>query len=129
LLEAVVFAERISRRLRDATLDLPGASTGTVPADLPQPVLQTLRTNMANDCGVVRNEAGLTNLVTWLRECEDTYGPARAIIAARLVAEPALARKESRGGHYRDDYKHEQTAARSFIRADGNDLHIERPTL
>lgn len=129
LLEAVVFAERISRRLRDATLDLPGASKGVVPIELPNPALQTLRQKMAADCGVVRTGAGLNDLLNWLQDCEETHGPARAILAARLIAEPALARKESRGGHYREDFKDEHPAARSFIRSAGNSLHIERPPL
>lgn len=129
LLEAVVFAERISRRLQSATLDLPGPSRGTVPSDLPGLALQTLRDKMAKDCAVVRNKAGLTALVSWLRETEAAYGPARAVIAARLIAEPALAREESRGGHYREDFQQEAAPARSFIRANGNELHIERQPL
>lgn len=129
LLEAVVFAERISRRLRDATLDLPAASQGAVPADLPGDILQTLRLKMASDCGVVRNEAGLSSLSTWLHNMQDQYGQARAITAARLIAEPALARTESRGGHYRDDFTQEAAPARSFIRAAGDALHIERHPL
>lgn len=129
LLEAVVFAERISRRLRNAQLDLPTASQGTIPADLPGDTLQTLRHKMATDCGVVRDKAGLSALVNWLRETEDTNGSARAIIAARLIAEPALAREESRGGHFRSDYKTEQPPTRSFIRACANELKIERRPL
>lgn len=129
LLEAVVFAERISRRLRDAMLDLPGKSTGIVPRDLPGHVLLTLRKKMAADCAVVRTRAGLNDLITWLHATEAIYGPARAVIAARLIAEPALAREESRGGHYRADFQAEMAPARSFIRASGNDLSIERHPL
>ncbi len=32
------------------------------------------------------------------------YGEALALVAARLVAEAALARQESRGAHYRPDF-------------------------
>jgi len=129
LLEAVVFAERISRRLRDAALDLPGASRGTVPADLPNDVLQTLRQKMSADCAVVRNQAGLSALLAWLDDRQAEYGPARAILAARLIAAPALARTESRGGHYRDDFPDENKPVRTFIRAGKTSLHIDRSPL
>lgn len=129
LLEAVVFAERISRRLRDATLDLPGASATTLPPDLPYETLQALRVKMAENCGVVRTKATLKALTTWLNKQEAIYGSARALVAARLIAEPALARTESRGGHYREDFKDETAPARSFIRAKKGTLHIERQAL
>ena len=121
-----MFAQRIARRLRDATLDAPVASQGSVRADLPANTLQALRQKMANDCGVVRNKAGLSELAAWLHKAEDQYGPARALIAARLIVEPALARKESRGGHFRSDYREEAAPSRTFIRACGRDLKIER---
>lgn len=126
LLEAVVFAERISRRLRDATLDAPVASTGTVPADLPPDALQTLRKHMAAECGVVRDEAGLTRLITYIEGAEAAYGAARALLTARMIAEPALARRESRGGHFRRDYTKALAPARSFIRRQQDRLAIER---
>lgn len=129
LLEAVVFADRIARRLRDADLDRPAKSFGIVPADLPDNMLQTLRNRMAEDCGVVRNKAGLNALVNWLRETEEAFGPARATVAARLIAEPAMSREESRGGHYRDDFKAENVPARSFIRSKAGEIQIERPEL
>ena len=129
LLEAVVFAERIARRLRDATLDTPVSSRGNIPADLPNNILQELRHKMATDCAVVRDRAGLSELAIWLRETEARLGPARALIAARLIVEPALARDESRGGHFRSDHTNEAAPSRTFIRACGRDLKIERQSL
>lgn len=126
LLEAVVFAERISKRLRDADLDAPVASVGIAPSDLPNEKLQELRQLMAEHCGVVRNHDGLTKLMTWIDETQSLFGSARALLTARLIAEPALTRKESRGGHYRDDYKDALAPARTFIRVQNNELHIER---
>ena len=115
LLEAVVFAERIARRLRDATLDTPVSSRGNIPADLPNNILQELRHKMATDCAVVRDRAGLSELAIWLRETEARLGPARALIAARLIVEPALARDESRGGHFRSDHTNEAAPSLSLI--------------
>ena len=125
LLEAVVFAHRISRRLRDADLDAPKASRTLIPADLPYETLQALRLKMAEHCGVVRDQAGLSSLLTWIKDAEDQYGPARSLTAAKLIAAPALARKESRGGHFRKDFPDELTPARSFIRRHNTTLHIE----
>ncbi|MEY4784484.1 MAG: hypothetical protein RIR41_2419, partial [Pseudomonadota bacterium] len=43
-------------------------------------------------------------------------GPARAIVAARLITAGALARQESRGGHYRSDFPETAAPHRTFIR-------------
>lgn len=129
LLEAVVFAHRISLRLRDADLDAPAAASATIPVDLPYEPLQTLRLKMAEHCAVVRTHEGLSALLCWLDEAQDRYGPARALVAARLIVAPALARKESRGGHFRKDFPDEQAAARSFIRRNGDNIHIESTPL
>ncbi len=104
LLEAVVFAHRIAERLREASLGEAGPGRASVPGDLPSETLQTLRGLMADHCGVVRKASGLSRLTDWLSRTERQHGPARALVAARLIADAALARQESRGGHYRSDY-------------------------
>lgn len=129
LLEAVVFAERITRRLQNAELDAPAASHAIIPAELPGDTLQTLRQQMADHCGVVRNKDGLTDLIGWITQTEQSLGAARALTAARLIAEPALARTESRGGHFREDANGEAPPARSYIRAHEDGLQIERTPL
>ena len=129
LLEAVVFAHRISKRLRDADLDAPGTARASIPQDLPYQVLQTLRQKMADDCAVVRTREGLSSLLSWLDDTQIRYGPARALIAAKLIVAPALAREESRGGHFREDFTSEQTPTRSFIHRQGDDLLIESTPL
>lgn len=126
LLEAVVFAERISRRLRDASLDTPTASRGAVYSELPYDKLQGLRERMAAHCGVTRHAEGLSTLFSWLKQVEADYGCTRALLAAQLIVAPALARTESRGGHYRSDYSQEDRPARTFIRARGTEFEIER---
>lgn len=116
LLEAVVMAARIADRLRDGDLKGPGESFGTVPQDLPDPALQTLRTLMATKCGVVRDAAGLTETLIQIDRLENQHGPARALVAARLIAAAALARQESRGGHFRSDFPEAaETAQRTFL--------------
>ncbi|MEL7129696.1 MAG: L-aspartate oxidase, partial [Pseudomonadota bacterium] len=126
LLEAVVFAERISKRLSDAELDAPGPSTATIPPDLPDAELQLLRQHMAADCGVVRDEQGLLGLLNWIDEAEQRHGSARALVAARIIASPALERRESRGGHYRADFEGNELATRSYICQIHGEIDITR---
>lgn len=127
LLEAVVMAARIADRLRDGTLTQPGDSRGEVPADLPEDALQDLRAEMASKCGVVRNAAGLSAILGKLDALQNAYGPARALIAARLIASAALDREESRGGHFRSDYPQTQPNAQRTFTFDPHhsDLELE----
>lgn len=123
LLEAVVMAARIADRLRESELQLAGPSTGWVPADLPDEALQSLRIEMAAKCGVVRDATGLTALLADIERLEAQYPEARALCAARIIAEAALAREESRGGHFRSDFPaSHDIAARTFSRE--TRLHI-----
>ncbi|MEO0606871.1 MAG: L-aspartate oxidase [Pseudomonadota bacterium] len=115
LLEAVVMAARIADRLREADLKAPGASVSDVPADLPDEALQDLREAMATECGVVREAGGLRAVLSKIDQLETTHGPARALIASRLIASAALRREESRGGHFRSDHPtSNETAVRTF---------------
>jgi L-aspartate oxidase len=59
---------------------------------------------MARDAGVVRDAAGLGGLIDWLTRVEVARGPSLPLTTARLVAEAALARRESRGAHFRADH-------------------------
>jgi len=115
LLEAVVMAARIADRLREADLTLAGKSTGLVPADLPDETLQSLREEMAAKCGVVRDATGLSSLLSKIEAFEARHPAARALCAARIIADAALARDESRGGHFRSDFPETHSnAARTF---------------
>lgn len=115
LLEAVVMAARIADRLKDSDAVAPGSSRGEVPADLPDEALQDLRQSMATQCGVVRDAKGLGTLLEKIDTLQSTHGPARALIASHLIANAALQREESRGGHYRSDFPNtRETAARTF---------------
>jgi L-aspartate oxidase len=120
LLEAVVFADRIARRLRDSELMAAGEAAGEAPMEPDAAAMVQLRRGMDAYVGVARDAAGLSRQVEWI-----AAQPSRVsspFLTARLIAECALAREESRGGHYRTDFP--QTDAkpvRTFIRRGGDD--------
>jgi L-aspartate oxidase len=60
----------------------------------------------------VRDAAGLMRALTVIADLERTAGPALPLVAARLIAEAALERRESRGGHFRRDYPTASAQAR-----------------
>jgi len=115
LLEAVVFSERIARRLNSAVLDAPAASEAAVPSTLPAHRLLQLREAMSAHCGVVRNAAGLNRVLDLCAQIEPEAPGAPALTAARMIAEGALARTESRGGHFRDDFPLTGRPQRQFV--------------
>lgn len=104
LLEAVVMAARIADRLREDTFASPQKSEGWIAPSLGAPQMTTVRDLMALHCGVVRDANGLNHLLAKLCGLIDEYGPARALVCAEQIARAALAREESRGGHYRSDF-------------------------
>jgi L-aspartate oxidase len=105
LLEAAVFGRRAGQAAREA-LDGGTAPLPARPADdLPAVTLINLRARMTRDAGVVRDGPGLVGLIAWITDMEALHGPATPLVAARLVAEAALARRESRGGHFRADFR------------------------
>ena len=97
LLECLVFG----RRAALAALEEPGLPTRLPdPPQPPQaePVTPELRAAFWRDCGLIRDAAGLANLL------EAPH------LLTRLVAETALAREESRGSHFRSDFPSESEA-------------------
>ena len=120
LLEAVVFAGRIAERLLGTGLDQPAASTALISPDLPADTLAGLRVSMAANAGVVREAIGLNTLLAEIDALEEAHGRARALVTSRLIASAALARTESRGGHFRSDYPATaEYAVRTFITRNG----------
>jgi L-aspartate oxidase len=62
---------------------------------------------MWDKVGIVRNEQGLKEALDALEEIASRQMNTRSwnfVTLAKLVAQAALARRESRGGHYRNDY-------------------------
>lgn len=115
LLEAAVFGARAGRAAR---LEAPGAApllpSRASPA-LPPAALAGLRAAMSRDAGVVRDAAGLSRLVAHIDGLRAAHGEAPALVAARLVAASALARRESRGGHFRADFPEAQSPPRRTL--------------
>ena len=132
LLEAVVFAHRIAARLRDETLSDKENDLGEtlVPNDLAGEATKQIRHSMAGNCGVVRNAAGLNQTLTLIDELTGQHGPARTLTAASLIVYAALAREESRGGHYRTDFlESDKTIRRTFLTKGDNGPRISETSL
>ncbi len=75
---------------------------------------------MNRHVGLERNAEGLNDALGVIARLEQSSGGEPALLnmlaAARLVTAAALARRESRGGHWRSDFPLTQkTGARTFI--------------
>lgn len=123
LLEAAAFGERVGRKAAEVAArttfapDTAQAQRPLTPPRLTPEALKTLRTAMQAHAAVIRDETGLKTLLDTLAGLEAAFKGALPLVAARLIAQCALQRRESRGSHYRQDYP--ETAAegqRTFIR-------------
>jgi len=82
-------------------------------------VSQKLRNAMTQKCGVRRSAAKLNELLGIIDELIEQVGRANPLIASRMIAAAALAREESRGGHFRDDFPDmKQDAISSYLTYD-----------
>jgi L-aspartate oxidase len=114
LLEAVVFGARIAERLKGEPPAKRGA--GAAPEDrlalAPKPadprLMMTLRRAMTAGAALIRSAdslAGTIETINALNRGEAmTSGLKSALASAELIAQGALMREESRGGHYRSDF-------------------------
>ena len=133
LLEAIVLGGRVADDIRAlvptghtypvAELRLVKGGT-VVDMRLRADAVRRIRRIMSEDVGVVREAKGLKHALSALREIErEAAGDAvvsNMALTARLIAAAALARKESRGGHYRSDHPDAQArlAKRTFVTLD-----------
>jgi len=116
LLEGLVFAERVARDL--ATVPpLPGAIPAPGAWRIPplvdrgaaQVAADAIRRVMWDDAGIVRTAKGLRTCIERLmsiaqRLPDGATEETNMVDTALLIAEAALLRKESRGGHFRVDF-------------------------
>ena len=120
LLEAVAFAARIAADIADhlpQSQRKPVEEVADATSDaLPDPADVTrLRRTMTAHVGVVRDRAGLIEALATIDDLADGCRSERflnMLTAARIIAAAALARTESRGGHYRSDFPEHDPAWR-----------------
>ncbi len=110
LLEALVFGVRVAQDIQaHVTQGIVGPGNPPAPARfLAPPPPRMLREAMTRDVGLERDHAGLTRALATIAAVERTAGGEPSLLnmtaCAKLVAAAALARPESRGGHFRSDY-------------------------
>ncbi len=104
LLEAAVFGRRAGERARDKRLLKCAPMPTAAPPVLPDPALAALRRRMTAEAGVTRSAHGLDDLLNWIDSQAAAHGKGLALVTARLIASAALARRESRGAHFRSDF-------------------------
>ena len=115
LLEAAVFGGRAAEMILGSDVSEKRAERMRVQPWLSMKpgVSQTLRNAMTRWCGVRRNADNLNRLVDLIDSLIDEVGRANPLIASRIIACAALAREESRGGHYRTDFPETKKNAHS----------------
>ena len=97
LLECLVFGRRAALAALDEA-GLPNRRPALPETPEVEPVTPELRSALWRDCGLIRDAAGLSNLL------DEPH------LLTRLVAETALTREESRGAHFRSDFPSESEA-------------------
>ncbi|HEY2071466.1 MAG TPA: L-aspartate oxidase [Rhizomicrobium sp.] len=121
LLEALVFGARVADDVTGVTTTRPTRFQPPAPARFAAPPPpRALRETMTRNVGLERDDAGLRAALDTIDAVERAGNGEPSLLnmtaAARLVTTAALARHESRGGHFRTDYPQTDTEAkRSFL--------------
>ncbi len=112
LLEGVVFGARAGAAMREAS-PAPRSDEGGPELLFPRASEQEVRAIASEKCGIVRDAEGLRDAVARLEAVErapstDAHLPQYDLrslhTVALLIARSALAREESRGAHFRQDF-------------------------
>jgi L-aspartate oxidase len=134
LLEALVYGSRVAESVRsrdgETRETLPSTALGMKEGPRrtrarddkgESQAVSDLRNLMYANVGVVRNELGLREALARIAALERAFPQASGelrnlLVVGRLVTQAALARRESRGSHYRTDYplSDDALAKRSF---------------
>lgn len=105
LLEAAAFGRRTGRAVAARAAAKPSRSDSPDdPPSLSPDALAELRRAMSDHVGVIRDADGLSRALELIAQLDRAAPGALPLVAARLIAAAALARQESRGGHYRLDH-------------------------
>jgi L-aspartate oxidase len=117
LLEGLVFAERVARDVQRQRPQRPQSSQRPVVWDVPplldrgaaQVAADDVRRTMWDHAAIDRSERGLRACLEDLTSIESRLPQGATeelnlVQSARLIAQAALMREESRGGHYRSDF-------------------------
>lgn len=131
LLEGLVFGRRVAEDIcRSAWAKLPEGvywqsrlPAETLPAEEAAAMHEAVQKLMSRNMGIVRNQEDLEMALGKLQDLEEKMAGKTAatpamldlysqLLVSRLMTQAALARKESRGGHYRLDYPETKEAWR-----------------
>ena len=121
LLEGLVFGARVAQDVGASVLPRAGRGTPPAPEKFAAPAPpHVLRQAMTRLAGLEREATGLGEALGVIHRIERAAGHEPALLnmtaSAKLVAAAALAREESRGGHYRSDYPQtDEIGRRTFL--------------
>jgi L-aspartate oxidase len=129
LLEALVYGARAGRRMREWAGVRVLSPPSFPPPEFPDITEEELRRLAWDKCGIIRDAEGLAAVRDRLRSIpvRPCPYPNRAVFELRgmreivyLIASCGLARKESRGAHYRTDYPEKGSDYRKHSRITKN---------
>ncbi len=130
LLEALVYGSRVASDIANAppvsdvegSMNVPALPRAHRTSTTAAQALSDVRNVMYSNVGLVRNEASLLEALARIEgliaEFGEHPGLRNLLVVGRLITDAALARRESRGSHFRTDYPQsdEAFAKRSFTR-------------
>jgi L-aspartate oxidase len=124
LLEAIVFAGRCAERIKNQDyIQDDFDCKKIIPEIMDKTNQKAFRMLMSADLGVVRNKNDMTRLEHLLGDYADTFDTCvpNELITMQLMVKAAIARKESRGSHFRSDFTQLDANARhSYLLVEDN---------